>query len=340
MTRWKAFLFALHLALGVLLIGATARADREDRSSGRALVLFRLGRVDLEAGRYAQALAKFMDSQTLDPAAGTLLNIAFCHAKLRKTATAWAEYNAAAVLAHAQGKPDWERDALEEAARLEKFLPRVVVRVQAPMDGDWPEVLLDKMPLPRSLWGEATPVDPGRHEVLASAADRRTWSQTFEVDSERQPTVMIPVLEPAVPLVRSHPRASDAGRAAPDDDAASKAPSEGSRFWTPRKAAALALGGAGVVALGVAGGLAVAASSSFASASSDCALGACGPRGADQQSRAYREAGSATVATAVGGALLVDALIVWLTGSSSTGGPRLRPTLTSASGGASVSGTW
>ncbi|MDP9150822.1 MAG: tetratricopeptide repeat protein [Myxococcota bacterium] len=339
MTRPKALFFAAHLALGISLIGGTARADREDWNSGRALVLFRLARVDLEAGRYAEALAKFSDSQALDPGAGTLLNMAFCHAKLGKVATAWSEYNAAAVLAREQAKPDWERDALEQAARLDRSLPRVVIRVQEPVDGEWPEVLLDKTPLPRSLWGEATPVDPGPHEVLATAVAKRTWSKTFEVDRERGPTVTVPLLEPAGPRVPA-PAPGGAAVGAATDPASKNAPNEGPRFWMPRKTAALALGGAGVMAVGLGGALALVAKSTFASASSDCTVAGCGPRGADQQSRAYREAGSASVATAVGGALLFDAVLVWLTGSSPPSGPRLQPALASTSCGASITGTW
>src|SRR6185295_11820463 len=92
-----------------LWLGATMRsaaADVPPRDPAGAEKLFTEARKLLEAGKYAEACQKLADSHQLDPAVGTLLNLAQCYTKLGKTATAWATYQEAAAAAKAAGQPD------------------------------------------------------------------------------------------------------------------------------------------------------------------------------------------------------------------------------------------
>ncbi|NOU28880.1 MAG: hypothetical protein HOO96_13330, partial [Polyangiaceae bacterium] len=64
-------------ALALVLIAAPAFRDDAE-------TLFREGRKALEAGDYAVACAKFAESQRIEPAPGTLLNLAGCEERSGK----------------------------------------------------------------------------------------------------------------------------------------------------------------------------------------------------------------------------------------------------------------
>src|SRR5690606_15763807 len=52
----------------------------------------------------------------------------------------------------------------------------------------------------RAAWGVALPVDPGKHEVTASAPGKKEWSTRVEVTGEgQQVSVTIPKLEEGPP---------------------------------------------------------------------------------------------------------------------------------------------
>src|SRR5450755_4687989 len=103
MIRAKPLLAVVHVVVAVLLFVAGARANGEDGREAQALRLFKEARTDMASGRYGEACPKFAESNTLYPGAGTMLNLAYCHEKLGRRAQAWAEYQAAAVAAQADG---------------------------------------------------------------------------------------------------------------------------------------------------------------------------------------------------------------------------------------------
>src|SRR5688572_29480403 len=76
-------------ALVVILIAATAsRADAQE-AGAQAEALFREGRELLASGRIPQACAAFEQSQKLEPATTTLLNLAGCREMNKQYASAW-----------------------------------------------------------------------------------------------------------------------------------------------------------------------------------------------------------------------------------------------------------
>src|SRR5262249_26584812 len=67
-----------------------ARASGNDPAAAEAL--FREGRAAAQKGDWETACPKLRESQRLDPAAGTLLNLADCEEHRGKVATAWQLY--------------------------------------------------------------------------------------------------------------------------------------------------------------------------------------------------------------------------------------------------------
>jgi serine/threonine-protein kinase len=338
MNRFPEVLFAAPFVVAACLFGGVATADAaggtaqggphgEGDAEARALVLFRLARMDMAAGRFADACPKFEDSQRLDPGVGTMLNLAFCYERLERTASAWKEYQAAAAAARGRGKGDWEAEAQAQAKRLEPFLLRVVIHVEESANGDRPEVMLDEAPFPRSLWDQPTPVDPGRHTVRASAASRQPWSATFDVDSGHVPRVSVPVLDlaPARPLLLAP---------------------ESRGGW--RREASIALGATGLAAAAVGLGFGGATILAHNRAARYCAVSSplnCNSDGIHELSQMNTDATVSDVAFAIAGASLVGAAVLWFSAPQpssvpSRGGWTLRPIVDARAVTLSVGEAW
>jgi hypothetical protein len=182
------------LALGVASAPAPARAQTGDAAVAEAL--FRTARTLVAAGNYAEACPKFAESQRIDPKLGTLMNLALCHANEGKTASAWAEYTQAAELAARAGQGERERVARKSASDLEAALPHVVLKSATK---DSITVTWDGKPMGAAVLGIPLPVDPGVHELVASATGRQTYKQTVTVKSgPGEQVVTIPELAPGV----------------------------------------------------------------------------------------------------------------------------------------------
>ena len=103
---------------------ASASAQSADgKSQVAAEALFKEGRTLSASGHISEACPKFEASLHLDPALGTLLNLAECYEKLGKTASAWAEYRDAIPLARAAGSKVRLDLATKHAAAFEQTPP-------------------------------------------------------------------------------------------------------------------------------------------------------------------------------------------------------------------------
>src|SRR4051812_10965301 len=58
----------------------------------------------MKAGNFSDAARRFEQSQSLEPASGTLINLAYCDRQLGKLASAWFDYTRAMLLAEASNK--------------------------------------------------------------------------------------------------------------------------------------------------------------------------------------------------------------------------------------------
>ena len=203
--------WSLSAAASLLLWTRVGRA--QTTSSGPAELLFVEARALQAAGRTQEACEKFAASQALEPAPGTLLNLAGCYEALGRTATAWATYRQASASALERGKPQWASVADERAQKLESLLPRIRIE----MGGRKPDasvvIRLDKKVLEPGALGSSLPVDPGPHEVDATRSGATPFRRlveprsghTEEVVVEFEPAASIatpsPLSKPAIPVL-------------------------------------------------------------------------------------------------------------------------------------------
>ncbi len=237
---------------------APARAEPSATERATAQELFDQGRELMQAGNYREACPKFEQSQRLDPGGGTLLNLAVCHEKEGRIATAWGELHDALSVARRDGRKDREKLASERIQAIAPNLPRLSVHVPAPVP-DGVEVRVDGSLLSREAWDVATPFDPGVHEVTTGRAGVASWSQSIELhEGETQALTVVIHEAPAPPaVVIEAPRPAPAAPAPPPTWNAPLPRSS-------RSAAFYAVGGVGLASLvtsAVAGVLALGAHS-------------------------------------------------------------------------------
>lgn len=182
--------------VAALAAASTARADGTETDRQIAQALFDEGRALLDQGRYTEACPKFAESQRLDPAGGTLLNLAVCHEAEGKTATAWSEFRDGLAQAIRDGRSDRVDLANEHIAALSAKLVRLIVRVPEGVAARGAEVMLDQSRLPRTAWGTPIPVDPGPHRVRVEAPTLETWEATVAAtETGRTYEISVPALD-------------------------------------------------------------------------------------------------------------------------------------------------
>jgi hypothetical protein len=153
----------LACTLVAALLAVASPAGARDPVAAEAL--FRLGREALQRQDYRTACDKFAESQRLDPAPGTLINLGECKAKLGLLASAWQHYREASdLLVGDDRRPLAER----AAAALEPRLSRLNIRLD-PSAPDATSVRRDDLELARGSLDLALPVDPGEHTVVVKA---------------------------------------------------------------------------------------------------------------------------------------------------------------------------
>jgi tetratricopeptide (TPR) repeat protein len=192
--RYALFACALWLAPP-----APVAAQTETRAAV-AEALYRQARDLMAAGKYDQACPKFAESQRLDPATGTLLNLAACHEKQGRLATAWLEYSDAQMAARRDAREDRVDYARTRAQELEPKLSRLTLTLAGGADDAALSIELDGASVGRAVLGAPTPVDPGLHTVRVSAPGKKPWSASVQVGAMAdQQSLVIPALEIAPP---------------------------------------------------------------------------------------------------------------------------------------------
>lgn len=237
------------LLVAVVVVGLGSRPalaqTTSEGASPLAEALFREGVRLLDAGRVPEACSKFAESQKLDPGLGTLLNLAACHEKDGRYASAWAEYAEAAALAGRRGDRQRERYARARGAKLEGVIHRYVLRYAGTASGL--EVIVDDQSVGPGLIGTPIPLDAGEHRITVRAPGRVPWSVVVHAENGgRTDTIDVPELAPAAELAPVAERASAIDRSEARATG-STAPSSASRVL-----AYVGLG-LGVVSVGAAG---------------------------------------------------------------------------------------
>jgi hypothetical protein len=193
---------ALVCAAVIVARAPGAYAQAEDQAAARTL--FAEGRALMKASRYAEACPKLEAARKLFTSAGILLNLADCHEKIGRTASAWTEFGDAAAVAKRTNRDDDAEEATRRQAALEPSLARLTIRVSHTVPNL--SVKRDGAPLASAAWGAALPVDPGAHEIRAEAPGFEPWTGTAKVSTAGQ-VVTVEVPELRATLAASPPAA-------------------------------------------------------------------------------------------------------------------------------------
>jgi hypothetical protein len=321
-------LLASVLAVAVVAGGGTALA--QDKAA--AETAFQRGIAAAKQAQWDQACAAFELSQELDAQIGTLFNLANCHEKLGKTATAWAEFR---EVAQRDSNAKRRKVAATRATALEPRLVKLLITVAPPAAGVRVTVTRDTDDVSR-LAGTAFPVDPGSHSLRAEAAGYEAWSRTVEAIAEgKTVTVEVPALQP-LPAAPDGDGDGDGeahdgkdrgdgegpgdgpGIGGPGDGGDGPGAGPGSSGLGTRRIAAIATGGAGIVALGVGAFFGLRAMGQHDDADDHCDDSwACDPEGYALSNDAKDSAQWSTIGVAVGVGALGAATYLWLSGGES-----------------------
>lgn len=158
--------------------------------------LFAQGRALMMQGDRAEACPKFEASLKLDPALGTLLNLAHCYEQVGRLASAWARYRELGDLAERAGQAPRAQFARMRAADLEPRLPRFTIRVPVAAHVPRLAVTRDGVAVDPTLFGTPVYVDPGVYELKATAPGREAFETTITAVEAEEATVSIPELTP------------------------------------------------------------------------------------------------------------------------------------------------
>lgn len=298
----------------IALIAPRAGAQSAGGAATVAEALFRDGVAAFDAGRTAEACDKFAESFRLDPANGTLLNVALCHERQGKTASAWAELSQLAGRAAQAGQKEREQLARTRAAALERRLSRAQIEI-AP-DAGVEEVRVDGQVLGRAAWGSPLPLDPGEHAFAFAGPGRDGALLHVVVQREVVTKVVAPSL--AVAALPAVPREGDGARARADDaGSAIDAGDPGRREHGARRALAYVTGGAGIVALGAGAYFGLRTLAKKSDGDAHCAGKLCDDEGMALQDQARASATASTVAFGVGLVGIAASTFLFLTSSPS-----------------------
>ena len=217
-------MLALAVSIALLSVSISARSAPSDPPAAEAL--FRAGRSAFDRGDYADALRRFSESYLLEPAVGTLLNIASTEEKLGRRARAWEHYS----------------QVLGRLSKGDERMPMVKRRLQQ-VEGELAWLTLELAPgspiattverggvsLGEASFGVPLPVDPGVQEILVSAPGRSANQYRIELRQGDRETLSVepgpeelkpraaPGLAPAPSRVEQHSgKGADPPRSSPE----------------------------------------------------------------------------------------------------------------------------
>ncbi len=328
---------------GSVLWSWPASAEREKVA---AEALFDEGRRLMGEGKVADACPKFAASQKLDPAPGTLLNLADCYEKNGQTASAWAAFREAAAAARAENRADFEQTANRRATALSGKLSRLTIAASRAQGLTDLEVTCDGRAVTEAEWSVPVPIDPGERAVEVKARGKKPWKTVVHVKADGDSvTVTVPVLEDepvAPPSVAPQPPDP---RTAPLQATASQPVGTPTSSSSSLKVVGYTLGAVGLVGLGVGGVFALSAKSKY-----DDSLALCRPTSPNECSTAgvslredARVLGNvATLGVVAGAALLAGGVTLVLLSPSAKEAAGTRPTASLVTSGTDLrlQGTW
>jgi hypothetical protein len=310
-------------ALAIAILVASASAVHAD-ARAEAILLFDQGIKEMKAGNFEKACKSFEDSNARYPDSGTKGSLARCYEKLGKLASSWLLWR---TLADTAPTSALRKDAANQAAKLDKRVPKYVVKIFAPTPGL--SVTVDGKPAGTS--GLRVPIDAGPVAVVATAPGYQDWKTELTATEGATLTIQVPALV-----------------VAPKDDVIVKPPppivdTSGKR--RKRRLIGATVTGVGVAAVVVGGIFGVSARGKFDDAKATCggSIDSCfADRVAEAQSQvddARSAANLSSIMFGVGGALVVTGAVIWFTApAAEQRGVAIAPTADASSAGFVVSG--
>jgi hypothetical protein len=285
--------FALLAAVIFLTEPRIARAQ-----GAAADALFNQAHAAMEKGDYETACQRFRESDRLDPAIGTKLNLAICEEKRGKLATAWDLLHA--VVDKADASDERRAIAQDLADKLDPRVPKLILRLGpgAPKDTTTRE---GNATYGSASFGVPLPMDPGKHELLVAAPGRAERTLTVELhEGETRNVAVVPG-----PLLAA-PMESAAHGATPD---VSDREQTAASAHSGSKTLGFVLGGVGVAGVGVAAVTGILALGKKSSADEECndQLRTCSQAGKDADSAGRSLMTISTIGWVVGVAGLAGA---------------------------------
>jgi hypothetical protein len=304
--------------VGLLLGSSRLHAQLLPADKAAAQGLLEEARRLVDQRHYATACTKLEASHALDPAAGTLLTLADCYEKIGRTASAWSTFRATAAAARRASDPERERTARDRAKDLQSSLSYLTVITWKGQDI---EVVRDGSPIDSALIGTAIPVDPGAHQIVASAPGKRSWATKVNV-RERSDRVTV-----SVPILAEDPSAaqtpSSAQRTAIDTRTDSDYPMPAASGGGVQRAFALVAAALGVAGVATGTVFGLKASSTMNEAKAQCAAPTfkypnCNDSSVRLSDDAVQSGQISTVGFIAGGAGVAAFALLWFTAPSSS----------------------
>jgi hypothetical protein len=326
------------LAAALLATSQRARAADTPADVKAADVLFQSAKAAMERGDLATACSQFAESQRLDPAPGTLLNLGECEERSGKLATALGHLETARALLPAGDFRIPFADA--RITGLEHRVSRLTLRLPLPQVPGL-SIRLDDVDVPVADLGSERRLDPGAHVIVVRApghADARVEVTLREGEALQQAVAAGSAIAEAKPVASASPHGT---AAVPDGSGTVGSPPTPPAAGAAQRTWGLVAGGAGVAGLAVGGVLVLVAKGTYGDALAHCPQGpaSCDAQGVNGGQSAHSEANVAMVAGLGGAALLAAGLTLYLTA------PRehrvmLAPAIGSNDLGVAMRGAW
>jgi hypothetical protein len=297
----------LLVASGVLCLARPAAA--RDSAAGEAL--YRAAKESAKKGDWEKACAQFAESQRLDPAPGTLVNLADCEEHRGLVTSAWSHFTEV----QPQFKPGDARAAYarDHAAALEKRIPHLTIKLQpgAPASA---RVFRDEEELKGASLGVPLPVDPGKHVVVVKVGSAESRFPVTAVESQTAEVVVTAPAEAAAPKPVPEPIA------APPKPIDAPPPPIDKPVESGNRTLGFVLVSAGGVGLAVGGVTGVLALSNASKVKDTCgpSYATCDQASVDNAATGKTMATVSTVAFIAGGALLAGGLYFVFTAPKSS----------------------
>lgn len=267
-------------------------AYAQSSERGVAQSLFEEGVRLMREKRYAEACPKLAESHKIDPAGGTVFNLALCLEEDGKLASAYVAYDEALARAKKDGNKQRTQIVEGRMAALRPRLSRVTVTVAKAEAGSKPDVRFDGTPLSEQAWGVPFYADVGTHTITAEAPGYKPFRSELRVEAAgKQHEVSVPALEKepsaAAPATAPRPDADTARDREKEKADGSKSETYAVQVSPPsRGALPWILVGTGAVLLGTGAVTGVLAFARHDDSNRECPDGRCTAQGVQYEDQA------------------------------------------------------